>query len=149
MNALEKSGTRLKRQFESTVATWKNPNDIPKFGRLALSLRGDIARIVVGTIGSSEDWPNLLYHFLNGGTAERWAVLSKNWVSKTIPGFIGSGPGQGYVRLKGREQMNKAGYEEPMPGIEARNWTKEIAEIEFPFFKEDLHEAIKKALQHK
>jgi hypothetical protein len=62
-----------------------------------------------------------IFNFLDKGTKIRWALMSRDWVSKTRPGVYKSGTGHGYVRMRGKSMPF------PRPGIKARNWTKRMA----------------------
>lgn len=63
-----------------------------------------------------------IFKFLDEGTKIRWALMSRDWISKTRPGVYKSGSGRGYVRMRGSSKMPF-----PRPGIKARNWTKRMA----------------------
>jgi hypothetical protein len=60
-----------------------------------------------------------IYYFLNFGTRVRYATMSDDWQSKTVPRLIASRQGSGrvlYVRT-----------DRPRPGIKARHFDEEIA----------------------
>ena len=61
-----------------------------------------------------------IYSYINFGTDVRRALLTPDWVSKTQPGVIGSGAGQGLV-VAVKRSFN-------FPGIKARNFDEAIAE---------------------
>lgn len=63
--------------------------------------------------------PNLIYYFLNFGTAIRYATMTRDFTPKTSVRVIGSFPGSGglsYVSIF-----------KPRPGIMGRHWDEEIA----------------------
>ncbi len=88
-----------------------------------------------------------LYRWIDKGTPKRWAVMSRDWRSKTKPRFIGSGPGQGRKRIVGKAAMIKAGYKTPKPGIEARNFSLVIKRRHSKPFKKDVKEAVRIGLR--
>ena len=96
---------------------------------------------LVGRIWTDED----LMSYLNFGTRERWAVMSPDWSSKTAPNFIGAGPGNGRVVVRGKRAMMAKGIR-PRAGIKARNWDKAIAKARKPIFRATMQDAIDKAL---
>jgi len=59
------------------------------------------------------------YPFVARGTKVRYATMSKDFVSKTQPGVIGSGQGKGGVLFVNKNR--------PRPGIEDRRWEQDIA----------------------
>lgn len=101
-------GEIINREYQKTTRTWKNKpeHDI-------------IFKQTKQKISSLNITDNKIYFFLHGGTKVRYAVLSRDWVSKTTPRFIGSGTGRGRVLFVSKKH--------PRPGIEAREWTDVIA----------------------
>lgn len=55
------------------------------------------------------------YLYIDRGTRVRYALMSKDWRSKTKPGVIASFRGQGRMLFVSRKM--------PRPGIQARNFT--------------------------
>lgn len=66
-----------------------------------------------------------IYFYLSEGTRIRWALMSRNWRSKTRPGRIPAGPGRGYAVIVGRRNMLRRG-RGPRPGIKARKYDVQI-----------------------
>lgn len=119
LNAFRKAGTRIKRDnFERTTETWRQK---PEFlVKVSLSRGSGPSGVVVWT-------GNAIYRYLDEGTRVRWAVMSRDWRSKTTPRFIGSGPGAGRVVIRGRRAMIARGIG-PRPGIQGREWTLAIGQ---------------------
>jgi hypothetical protein len=95
--------------FEETYETW---NHKPNFYT-------DIRRR--GSDWEARVWTDdEVYGYLNYGTMIRFAHMSRNFQSKTVPRWMGSRQGQGglaYIDTK-----------HPLPGIEAREWGHMIFE---------------------
>ena len=109
---------RMQKDMQATVATWATQPQIVAQFRFS----GGVARIRVYTTDKRWNW-------LNKGTDIRWALMSNDWISKTTPGFLGSGSGAGFVVARGAGAMKRMGFKNPLPGIEARGWTPIIVEI--------------------
>lgn len=60
-----------------------------------------------------------IYRFISRGTRVRYAVMSRNWISKTKPGRWHSTPGRGHVVIISRKIAR--------PGIKARGFEKIVA----------------------
>lgn len=133
MSQLRRFSAGVKTDFDKTMATWA---DHPDFKR-QVSFRAGVAMARVHV-------RDKVYGALDEGTKVRWALLSKDWRSKTRPGFIGSGPGAGRVLMRGRK-MRKAGIP-PGPGIKARGWSGVIAEKHKPIFERDMELAVNEAI---
>jgi hypothetical protein len=97
-------------QFKLTTKTWEEHH--PAFSKVI----NTSAYEITFEVGTSD----LIYFFLARGTRVRRAALSRNWISKTAPNWVGSGPGMGQVTSISRRYN--------YPGIEARNWDDEIAD---------------------
>ena len=121
-NSLRRFNTKVKRDFDKTMATWK---DHPAYKKEVHFRTGEATAKVSVT--------DKVVSALDGGTKIRWALLSRGWQSKTRPGFVGSGPGAGRVLMRGRA-MRKAGVPAG-PGIKARGWSKIIAKKFEPIFE--------------
>lgn len=93
-------------------------------------------RKVTGRVSTGDE----IYKFLTRGTAVRYVVMSRDFISKTRPGVIPSRAGRGGV---GRVAAD------PMPGIEARDYDKLVrAEVEPKFFEygmRAMREAVRKS----
>lgn len=137
--ALKAEAEKLKREFRKTTKTWRRK---PKFTQLA-PVRGvehtGEAAVLVGT-----DDP--IYRYLDQGTRIRWAVMSRDWQSKTSPRMIGSRPGRGRVVIAGKRAMLKRGIR-PRPGIKAREFAKTIQKLRERPFKRRMEQAMKRAAE--
>ena len=81
------------------------------------------------------------FRFLDEGTKERWAVMSKPFAAKTRAGQLQSWVGKGgMVWMKSKKKGQK-----PMPGIKPRHFTKALATKWAPKFKKDIATAVEKA----
>jgi hypothetical protein len=121
LNALDKEGRLHVREYKKTTSSWKGAK--PRFN-FTKSLAGGNAQVLSGVEGGGKGaWK---WHWLDQGTAIRWALMSKDWKSKTRPGYFGSGSGAGMVLLKGRGEMMRFGHMMPRPGIKAREWTQTL-----------------------
>lgn len=111
--------------FEATTKTWKHkkPSFRPKVGR-----RGNDAVVRTAPGGNSKGISK--YRWLDQGTRVRWAIMSRNWRSKTRPGYLTSYKGAGQVIAAGRRQVRR-----PRPGIKAREWSPTIFKRRLPKFK--------------
>lgn len=127
---LRKQGAITKRALEATVSTWSNK---PRF-RVDPRTKGDAATVAVSTTDPR-------YRWVNEGTRTRWAVMSRDWRSKSTPRTIGSRAGRGRVVIRGRQAMQQRNIK-PRPGIKAREYTQEIAKRRRPFFYKAMREAI-------
>lgn len=136
--ALQAEAKQLKREFGKTVRTWRRK---PKFEQLASTRPEETgeASVLVGT-----DDP--IYRYLDEGTRIRWAVMSKDWKSKTRPRVIGSSAGQGRVVIAGKRAMLRRGIR-PRPGIKAREFAKTIQRMREKPFKRRMERAMKVAAE--
>jgi hypothetical protein len=85
-----------------------------------------------------------IYAYVDGGTEKRYALMSDDWESKTTPGVLEPGEGQGIVELYG-EGFKKVFGDNPRPGIVARDFSKQIYDIENPMFRRDMYNASRRA----
>lgn len=132
LNAMRKTGTKIRADFRKTTATWKG--DAPDFEEV-ISLTAPGPTLVVGPTGS--DHGAAKWRWLDEGTAVRYATMSPDWASKTTPKVIGSGSGAGKVLYVKKDQ--------PRDGIEAREWTVVITEKWRKPFKADQEQALSRA----
>jgi len=124
LNALRREGTTHKKELRKTVATWRG--DKPKFESLVgLDHPPGAATVVTGPTGNTKGVQKWVW--LNDGTRIRWALMSRDWRSKTKVRSFRSGAGAGRVVLAGRRAMTARGIG-PRPGIEAREWTKTLSQ---------------------
>lgn len=126
LNVLKRYERKMLNDFQSTTETWDHQ---PRFSSTLHYAGGDVS-IQVET-------DDAVYMYLDKGTRQRWAVMSGDWVSKTSPGVIGSGPGAGSVVRRGKRQMRT-----PRPGIKARNFTLLIRRKHEKSFRKDVKSVI-------
>jgi len=118
----------LRREFAKTTATWR---DQPTFTS-GVTVTG-VA--VVGEVATD----NKIYRFVSGGTRVRYATMTPDFVAKTRPRVIGSGPGQGGVAFISRKH--------PRPGIEAREFAETIAKEQRRKVANILRAALKRGIE--
>jgi hypothetical protein len=125
LNALRAEGRIVKREFEKTTATWKGAK--PTF-EIAIGLTGKDAIVLVGPAGDQEGAQKWVW--LNDGT-EPHPIRAKNvpnlifrdgrgFKPKTKVKTFSSGPGANVGKWVKKPAVQH-------PGIEARDWTGEIA----------------------
>lgn len=113
LTAARRVGRNIDKALTLTVLSWKGAR--PKFqsivtvGQQAVTIQPSMT----GPQHGRDKW-----FWLDGGTEVRYAIMSRDWRSKTTPGFIGSGPG------RGRKVF--VDVDNPQPGIEARGWGVKI-----------------------
>ena len=113
--------------YDAVTETWDHNPDIERE-------QGMSGKDYYDQVGSDDD-PML---WLDDGTSVRFAVMTKDFEAKTFVRELRSGPGAGGVAFVGKE---------PQPGIEARNWTDEIAKLVQPKLEVAADAAIAKALK--
>ena len=136
--AQHREGERIKRDLEKTVKTWKNK---PKFTYVS-EFKGGDAVMMVGPSGPSQE--ATIWGYLEAGTRVRWAVMSKDYRSKTSPGGWDSGQGGGRVVIAGKKAMMKRGIR-PRPGIQARRWLDTVVHRNRSHYREALEKAIQES----
>lgn len=82
------------------------------------------------------------YFYVSRGTRIRWAVMSKDWQSKTAPNRLRAIRGSGQAIIIGKRAMLARGIP-PRKGIEAREFDKQIAEKHRKSFAKTMSKAIK------
>jgi hypothetical protein len=97
------------RRLRRTVHTWSAPQ--PKF-------TADIRR-QGSLIGMEVQTDSTIYKFIDQGTRVRRAIMSSDFVSKTVPGSLKTRRGRGGVVFIGKN-VNR-------PGIKARKFTETIS----------------------
>lgn len=117
LKAAEAEGKEVQKLYGQAVATWQG--DKPDFETL-IDVTGRDVQVLTGPNGSQEALKK--FKFLDEGTRIRWALMSRDWKSKTKPGSLRSGRGRGRVVVAGKRHMRR-----PRPGIKARKWTETIA----------------------
>lgn len=133
-NAVFRVGRAVKRDFESTVATW---DDKPKFSLLTSVRKGSDIGFFVGT-------DDQVYKWVNDGTAEHiipvgsagFLAMPESYTAKTSPGVIGSSGGgeSGDTSIVPVDVIH--------PGIQARAFDKVIAAKWEKRWKRAIEEAI-------
>jgi hypothetical protein len=120
---LSHQGEEILKLFNQTTKNW-DKGKFSGFTKVA-EVNTNEAKVTVGT-------DDRIYFVINGGTAERYAIMSGDWQSQTAPRVLGSQPGQGKVLARGRRLVPN-----PMPGIEARHFDEEIVkQRQLPFQRE-------------
>ncbi len=112
-NANEEVGGMAEVMVERTTATW---DTAPKVKAETKGRGGDYVTI----LKLSPENEAKIWHWLDEGTDVRYALMSMDFMAKTAPGRLDSGSGSGGVL--------KIDLAHPRPGIEARGWSKEIAD---------------------
>jgi hypothetical protein len=123
LNGLRKEGRIIKKEFEKTTATWKGAK--PTF-EIAIGLTGQDAIVLVGPAGNPEGAQKWLW--LNDGTKPHVIqaknvpnlVFRTNFKPKTKVKTFSSKSGSISPPWRATPKVNH-------PGIEARDWTGEIA----------------------
>jgi hypothetical protein len=130
LNVLKKYEKDILKSMENTVATWTYPSQF----YTSKSYKGGYAQVSITT--DDEIWG-----YLNEGTSERWALMSRDWQSKTVPGSLTSRGGYGKVVMRGRKKFMARGMG-AQPGIEAREWTDIIENAYADSFAADIAQAV-------
>jgi hypothetical protein len=141
VKAAEKQAKITENKYKETVASWKGAK--PKFQSI-IEVESDIT-VLTGPVGSTEAVEKFV--FLDEGTKIRWAVMSKNWKSKTKPRQLKSGGGRGKVVIAGRRAMRKRNIK-PRRGIEARKWTETLGKQRTRPFTKAMIQATNKGLEN-
>lgn len=135
LNALRRMGTKVKKDYMETVATWEHK---PKF-QVLVSLTGGGPTLVVDT--DSE-----IYRYVTMGTRPhlilpkgKFLAFSVGGAPKTRPRVIGSGPGMPGTTPVVRPYVKH-------PGTQAREFHLVIAEKWQSAFKKEMEEAMRKAV---
>lgn len=126
LNELRAEGKAVKVEFEKTTATWKGEK--PTF-TFAIGLTGQDAIVLIGPAGSTEGAQKWVW--LNDGTKKDYPIVAKNapflvfrdgrgFRPKTKVKTFSSGAGANNGPWIRKKQVTH-------PGIEARDWTGEIA----------------------
>jgi len=123
LNDLRAEGKVHQKELKKTTRTWQG--ETPKFESLIGLERGSSGSASVMTGPTGSDKAVNKWEWLNKGTRIRWALMSRDWQSKTRPRWFGSGRGAGRVIIAGRRAMTMRGIR-PRPGIEARGWSDDL-----------------------
>ena len=124
--------TRIFENMYNLVA--KGFSDRPRFKKEMSSGTGSL----VGKT-STTDTP---FVFIDVGTSERWALMSEDFSPRTTPNVLGIKGRQGKAVLRGKSAMLAHGLS-ARPGIQPRNFSKEIAKRRAKPFSEKVQKAIK------
>jgi len=128
--ALRNVAERVSTLLRSTTDNWQgSAPDFPRRGGFRIRTTGGNATITIIPVGN--DMGINKWVWLDRGTDKRYAMMSKDWTSKTQQGMFQSGRGAGRVVLRGREAFEKF-HLPPQPGIEPREWS-EMAREEMEF----------------
>lgn len=125
MRELSRASTKL---MEATTLTFRRVD--PDFLIEEANREGDL----VYSTGPADNRDGRIWMFLDKGTDVRFAIVSFDFIPKTAPDRLVPGPGAG--RIIGFSQ-------EPLPGIEARNFTLLIATL----IQKDMEVQIPKSLK--
>jgi hypothetical protein len=139
LNELRAEGRAVKKEFEKTTATWKGAK--PTF-EIAIGLTGQDAIVIIGPAGNPEGAQKWVW--LDEGTKKNYPIVAKNvrtikrkgktivmppmltfrdgrgFKAKTKVKTFSSGPGANTGDWVSKEKVIH-------PGIEARDWSGEIA----------------------
>jgi hypothetical protein len=115
-DALAEEGEAMKADFDETIAGWKHEKPTFKPKIIASGTSPSVQVEPTGNEMGIKKW-----HWLNAGTAKRWALMTGNWKSKTRPGTLLTGGGAGRVAIAGRKAMQARGIA-VRPGIKPRKW---------------------------
>lgn len=120
---LETYGQQNIDNYQRFIRTWKG--DRPTFKYVVENTETGVRMRVILT-GSS--YGKLKYRWVSGGTRVRYATMSDDWESKTLPEVLDSQPGAGKLAFVSKKF--------PHPGIGARHAELLVRdEIEFPFIQ--------------
>jgi hypothetical protein len=127
---LTKIGVRVKKSFQITVRGYSTP--------ISFKIKTEKEGLSIST-------DSKVYYYLSLGTKRRWAVMSKDWKSKTSPNSLRVGTGRGRSVILGKRAMLSRRIA-PRKGIEARNFHILIAEAENSRFFIDFLKVIKSSI---
>lgn len=130
----------ITKDFDKTVSTWTHK---PKFSVLVQSTA---QQIEAHFSYQDSEGGGKRYTYLDEGTRVRYALMSRDWISKTKPS-IGSGAGVHLSSGAGRGHVVVIRRDRPRPGIKARGWTKAIAEKWKRSIKSDMEKHLSKAVR--
>lgn len=116
-------------EMKKTVETWNDVNPTFEYDLEADSVH----------IGPADDQAGQIWQYLNDGTDIRYAIMSEDFEAKTTPGVVGSTAGVG--------GLTHFDFENPKPGIEAREWTEVIGDELESNFTTDVQKLINKTLR--
>jgi hypothetical protein len=103
----ESIGKRGLKLFRDLVSNWTNK---PVF-EMQTSANSSGSEVLVGT-------DDKIFEYLDKGTSVRYAIMSPDFIAKTKPGSLQSGPGRGGMVFISRKH--------PRPGIKARHFSDKV-----------------------
>ena len=118
--AVHKTAKLIEKDLRSATRTWS--------WEVKFDIRSRISAKSISVIVSSND---PIFRFIEAGTKSRHAVMPFGYVSKTLPGWLGSRKGGG-VPVFVRNSVNQ-------PPIEARNFYKMASQKNRPLFVAQIH----------
>lgn len=121
--------------LNQTIQPWENEKPTMK---AEISYRGGDVAMVAGPSGNEKGVKK--WFWLDQGTRVRYALLSRDWRSKTMPRNIRSGAGAGQVLARG----HRAGAHK---GIEARMWSDTINKMIKKGFQRRIQEAVTRGMK--
>ena len=143
LSVLRKYERKMLKDYDKTTQTWEG--ETPTFdSKISFPRVGKEMSLWVGAVDDGS-FGYRKFNWINKGTSIRWAVLSDDWLSKTFPGRLVSTGGQGEVLIAGRAMIEEGFSAEP--GLEARNFDKQIREIHLPDFQKDMKTAVARGLR--
>lgn len=129
LNGLRKVGRGMVKDYKKTVAKWKGEKPTFKF---KISLKSGGPRVTVEAGGS--EFGQQKWKWVSEGTDVRFATMTPDFSPKTMPGVIGSSAGSGGLLFVNTSR--------PKPGIEAREFNKQIQEKWTPEFFAIMNDAM-------
>lgn len=141
LNELRKQGREIRKDLKQVVSTWQNK---PDFTDPNISLAGGDAVVMIEPTGNEDAVKH--FKFLDEGTSIRWAVMSRNWRSKTKVRVLQSGAGAGRAVIWGKRAMLRRGIA-PRPGIKARHWTQTITARRLGPFEAGMRDSIRRGAE--
>lgn len=121
-------GKMMIRDMKSATRTWNHKVDFSIKSRIS-------AKSITVSIWTDEP----IFNFIEGGTDVRRAIMTRDFMPKTSPGWLGSRKGSGGVSYIGADVA--------MPGIEARHFYKATAKKHRAYFVSGMREIITEQLR--
>ena len=142
LNAIRKTGTVVKKDFQKTTATWKHK---PKF-EVLISLKGPGPELLVGTDDEIYKWVSrgtegpyeIWAGFYTGKSDKKALAFKSRFTAKTAPNVIGSFPGSSSGSTVVRPYVVH-------PGIDPRGFEEAIQEDRQPWYKRQMEMAMSEA----
>ncbi len=129
-------GHIIKGYFEKTVEFWMEQPDFD----IDVNPIADGLELYIGT-------DDKVYTCLDSGTQIRWAFMPGINSSMTKPGTLSTlntSPMGRKPMVRGKTGFMSVGLRDPMPGIDARDFTGQIYNIVRPIFRRDMDNAAKR-----